>query len=194
MPLMKGRSKTAFSHNVSAEIRAGKPQKQAVAIAYSKAGEKRYAQGGLVMKSPSKLSELIRMKKKRDAEGDVSMSGNLPEDAQDIDIMDREDLTTKLGLDDNEPANHSDMVDDEESAEPQASMHEDDRYHADKNELAPYVYEEDARDKPRDNYELEQSRVKHAPDATQLLEEAGEQPYEDEKVAMRKARLRKMMR
>ena len=35
MPLKKGTSKKAFAHNVRAEIKAGKPQKQAVAIAYS---------------------------------------------------------------------------------------------------------------------------------------------------------------
>lgn len=35
MPLIKGKSKAAFSSNVSAEMNAGKPQKQAVAIAYS---------------------------------------------------------------------------------------------------------------------------------------------------------------
>lgn len=40
MPLIKGKSKHAFSHNVAAEMHAGKPQKQAVAIAYS---EKRRA-------------------------------------------------------------------------------------------------------------------------------------------------------
>ena len=35
MPLIKSKSKKAFSANVKAEIAAGKPQKQAVAIAYS---------------------------------------------------------------------------------------------------------------------------------------------------------------
>lgn len=35
MPLEKGKSKAAFSHNVSTEVKAGKPPKQAVAIAYS---------------------------------------------------------------------------------------------------------------------------------------------------------------
>ena len=35
MPLQKSKSKAAFSSNVKAEIGAGKPQKQAVAIAYS---------------------------------------------------------------------------------------------------------------------------------------------------------------
>jgi len=34
MPLKKGKSKKAFEHNIKAEIKAGKPQKQAVAIAY----------------------------------------------------------------------------------------------------------------------------------------------------------------
>ncbi len=35
MPLKKSGSKKAFSKNVEAEMNAGKPQKQAVAIAYS---------------------------------------------------------------------------------------------------------------------------------------------------------------
>jgi len=35
MPLDKSGSKEAFSKNVAAEMHAGKPQKQAVAIAYS---------------------------------------------------------------------------------------------------------------------------------------------------------------
>lgn len=41
MPLMKSTSKGAFAHNVKAEVAAGKPPKQAVAIAYS---EKRSAE------------------------------------------------------------------------------------------------------------------------------------------------------
>ena len=43
MPLKKSTSKNAFVSNVKAEIKAGKPQKQAVAIAYS---EKRAAKKG----------------------------------------------------------------------------------------------------------------------------------------------------
>ena len=35
MPLMKSTSKAAFRKNVAAEVKAGKPVKQAVAIAYS---------------------------------------------------------------------------------------------------------------------------------------------------------------
>ena len=35
MPLIKSSSQKAFQHNVKVEMRAGKPRKQAVAIAYS---------------------------------------------------------------------------------------------------------------------------------------------------------------
>ena len=35
MPLVKSTSKNAFRKNVAAEIKAGKPPKQAIAIAYS---------------------------------------------------------------------------------------------------------------------------------------------------------------
>lgn len=35
MPLVKSPSQAAFRKNVKAEIKAGKPQKQAVAIAYA---------------------------------------------------------------------------------------------------------------------------------------------------------------
>lgn len=49
MPLMKSKSKQAFSHNVGAEMDAGKSQKQALAIAYAtKRRAKKMSKGGMV--------------------------------------------------------------------------------------------------------------------------------------------------
>ena len=46
MPLIKSKSKAAFGKNVATEIKAGKPQKQAVAIAYSTKRAAKKASGG----------------------------------------------------------------------------------------------------------------------------------------------------
>lgn len=49
MPLVKNASKSAFRKNIAAEIKAGKPPKQAAAIAYSvkrRAAAKKGAKNG----------------------------------------------------------------------------------------------------------------------------------------------------
>ena len=38
MPLKKGKSKKVIAANIKTEMHAGKPQKQAIAISYAKAG------------------------------------------------------------------------------------------------------------------------------------------------------------
>ena len=54
MPLKKSTSAKAFKENIKTEIKAGKPQKQAVAIAYS---EKREAAKGKKKSAPSKAKK-----------------------------------------------------------------------------------------------------------------------------------------
>jgi hypothetical protein len=51
MPLIKSKSDKAFSKNISAEIKAGKPQKQAVAIAYAVKRSAKKKTGGAAKKS-----------------------------------------------------------------------------------------------------------------------------------------------
>jgi len=48
MPLLKGSSKETVSRNIKTEMAAGKPQKQAVAIALNTARKK--AKGGKIIK------------------------------------------------------------------------------------------------------------------------------------------------
>lgn len=65
MPLIQGKSKKAFSHNVKAEMDAGKPMKQSLAIAYAtkrkpkkmNKGGDCYSDGGKVVPSPSPKEE-----------------------------------------------------------------------------------------------------------------------------------------
>ena len=63
MPLIKGKSEKAFKSNIRAEVKAGKPVKQAVAIAYDvkRKAEKGMKEGGLYAN--------IHAKRERIAEG-----------------------------------------------------------------------------------------------------------------------------
>ena len=48
MPLRSGKSQKVISQNIATEMHHGKPQKQAIAIAMSKAGKKRKPKGRYV--------------------------------------------------------------------------------------------------------------------------------------------------
>jgi hypothetical protein len=94
MPLLSGKSKSAMSHNIKAEMHAGKPQKQALAIAYSMArrGKKKMANGGPV-EDPSDLvqphhddehrasgdNDEVRESKKRDGVGGLNQDAMQPD-------------------------------------------------------------------------------------------------------------------
>jgi hypothetical protein len=60
MPLIKSKSPEAFSKNIKAEIKAGKPQKQAVAIAYAVKRSAKKAKGGMVHDDVAQDKKMIK--------------------------------------------------------------------------------------------------------------------------------------
>ena len=70
MPLITGKSPKSFSKNVETEMKAGKPQKQAVAIAYSKKreAERRGAEDYVLAPVPLEAEDWRTRKRTRDAE------------------------------------------------------------------------------------------------------------------------------
>jgi len=58
MPLIKSKSPQAFKKNLETEMSAGKPQKQALAIAYSMKKRQKLARGGVAMQCPACLEDV----------------------------------------------------------------------------------------------------------------------------------------
>lgn len=92
MPLLPGKSKATLSKNIATEVRAGRHQKQAVAIAYSER-RRHMSRGGYVsegndsmLMDPKKLSMLIRKKKNKllSSEPEVGSSEPHMMNAQDV--------------------------------------------------------------------------------------------------------------
>lgn len=57
MPLIKSKSDKAFSSNVEAEMNAGKPHDQALAIAYSVKNKAKYAKGGQIQEETEEIPQ-----------------------------------------------------------------------------------------------------------------------------------------
>lgn len=66
MPLIKSKSKKAFGENVATEMRAGRPQKQALAIAYSvkREAEKRDRKSAVKGRPTNRATKMPKRKTK----------------------------------------------------------------------------------------------------------------------------------
>lgn len=78
MPLIKSKSKQAFNQNVSEMIKAGHPQDQSLAAAYS-IQRKSHASGGDIMNNDRMISDLMK-RRKRLADGGVASNESMDQD------------------------------------------------------------------------------------------------------------------
>jgi hypothetical protein len=112
MPLITGKSKKSFGKNVSTEMHAGKPQDQAVAIAYSKKREAEHMhEGGSPTVERILANHINKMAMGGSCYSEGGMVANGGDDDVDMlagsdpanfdDLALRDDLTSTYGEDDN---------------------------------------------------------------------------------------------
>jgi hypothetical protein len=77
MPLQKGSSKETISHNIAEMVKAGHPQKQAVAAAYHEAGETKDGAEELTMEAARDLLSKLEIDLDADAELKTALEGVL---------------------------------------------------------------------------------------------------------------------
>lgn len=78
MPLKEGSTAETRSDNIATEIRAGKKPAQAAAIAYSKAGEAKDEQAGMVTAPNAAGAPAGRPRRAADASGGTPAAGARP--------------------------------------------------------------------------------------------------------------------
>ncbi len=110
MPLLKSKSKKAFEHNLKAEVAAGNPMKQSLAIAYAMK-RKKMSKGGMVEELKPRMPEKSEPYTEQDEEDvDLTPQMNSPFDEKepmgdgDSDPWEAEYGSSELGNDDQDEA------------------------------------------------------------------------------------------
>lgn len=78
MPLMPGKSRKVMSENIATEMHAGKPQKQAIAIAYAVRRRKKMAHGGMMDEHEMDMPESQMMSPFEDEQENHLAHGGMP--------------------------------------------------------------------------------------------------------------------
>ena len=92
MPLKQGKSKESFVHNLKTEIKAGKPMKQSLAIAYNMKRRKKMAAGGQLESGYEAMPEereMMNSSAMDEDDKDLNQHGAMDQGAGGGDMVDR---------------------------------------------------------------------------------------------------------